>query len=190
MLKPLLFSVAVTGMAAMGAQAQVFEEGAKFLHVGIGVGSPYAYSGSKMGVPPVHASFEVGVTDNIGVGGLVGYTSSKWDQSSVWGFGGQYNYEWDFSYLIIGGRGAYHFVDNDKWDAYAGLMLGYNIASAKWKTDDPNWNAGTLWVEPSVGGVAFGAFGGARYAFSESSAIFAELGYNISWLSVGYCAKF
>lgn len=188
--KKLLVAGVLAGFTGLQANAQVFEEGAKFLHVGIGVGSPYAYSGSKMGVPPVHASFEVGVTDKIGVGGLVGYTSSKWDQSTVWGIGSQYNYEWNFSYLIIGARGAYHFVENDKWDAYAGLMLGYNVASAKWKTNDPNWKEGALWVEPKVGGVAFGAFGGARYAFSQSSAVFAELGYNVAWLSVGYCAKF
>ncbi len=179
---------AVTGMAAGSVNAQVFEQGAKFLHVGIGVGSPYIYSGSKMGVPPVHASFEAAVSDKIGVGGLVGYTSAKWDQTGF-GWSTKYNYSWNFTYLIVGARGAYHFVENDKWDAYAGLMLGYNVASAKFKTNDPDYDQSFL-VEPSVGGVAFGAYGGARYAFSGSSAIFAELGYNIGWISVGYCAKF
>lgn len=184
-----LFTAALVIGCVSAANAQFFEEGAKFLHVGVGIGSPYAYSGSKMGVPPVHASFEAAVSDKIGVGALVGYTSSKWDQN-YFGLGAsKYKYTWNFSYLIIGARGAYHFVDNDKWDAYVGLMLGYNIASAKFDTDDPSYDK-TFFVEPKVGGVAFGAFAGARYGFSQSSAIFAELGYNISWVSLGYCAKF
>ncbi|MBP8823586.1 MAG: hypothetical protein KBH07_08085 [Flavobacteriales bacterium] len=188
MYKKLLVAAVVAGSAGIQASAQVFEEGAKFLHVGVGFGSPYAYSGSKMGVPPVHASFEMGVSDKIGVGGLVGYTSSKWDYNSF-GWSNQYNYNWNFSYLVIGARGAYHFVDDDKWDAYGGLMLGYNVASAKWETDDPNYNSALL-VEPKVGGVAFGGFLGGRMALGESSALFAELGYNIAWISAGYCARF
>lgn len=181
--------VAVTGLAAGSASGQVFEQGAKFLHVGIGFGSPYAFSGSKMGIPPVHASFEAAVSDKFGVGGLVGYTKSTWDYGTF-GFSGNYKYQWEASYLIIGARGAYHFVDNDKWDAYVGAMLGYNVASVKFKTEDPDWKEPFGWTEPKVGGVAFGAFVGGRYAFSQSSAVFAELGYNISWISVGYCAKF
>lgn len=163
--------------------AQVFEEGSKFLHLGVGVGSPYAFSGSKMGVPPIHASFELGVTDKIGVGGLVGYTSSSWDQVFL-----TTNYSWNFSYLIVGARGAYHFLDHDNIDAYGGVMLGYNIASANFESNDPD--IGRFVTEPTVGGFAFGAFVGGRYMFNESSGLFAELGYNIAWLSLGYTAKF
>lgn len=189
--KKLLVAAVLMGLTGLQATAQVFEEGAKFLHVGVGFGSAYAFSGSKMGVPPVHASFEAAITDKIGVGGLVGYSSSTWDYGAFGWSGGKYKYQWNASYLVIGARGAYHFVDNDQWDAYGGLMLGYNVASLKFKTDDPDWKEPTIgWVEPKVGGVAFGAFVGARYAFSQSSAVFAELGYSIAWVSVGYCAKF
>lgn len=189
MLKRVLLIATVASFTVAGANAQVFEQGASFLHLGVGFGSPYTFSGSKMGVPPVHASFEYGVSDNIGVGALVGYTSSTWD----YGFGGlgsKYKYEWQATYMIVGARGAYHFVDSDKWDVYAGLMLGYNIASLKFKSDDPNWKEPLLWVEPKVGGFTFGGFLGARYALGDHSALFAELGYNIAWISVGYCAKF
>ncbi len=182
-MKQHLLSAAVAAVLSFGASAQVFEEGAKFLHAGLGVGSPYAYSGSKMGVPPLHASFEMGVTDKIGVGGLIGYTSSTWDQAFF-----TTNYSWKFSYLIIGARGAYHFLDHEKIDAYGGAMLGYNIASAKFESNDADLER--LVTEPSVGGLAFGAFVGGRYMFSDNSGVFAELGYNIAWLSVGYTAKF
>lgn len=189
-MRKLMMSAVLTAFCAGSATAQLFEEGNSYLHIGAGIGSPYAYSGSKMGVPPLHVSFEKAVSDRIGVGGLVGYTSSKWDQDFFgFGAGSTYEYSWNFSYLIIGARGAYHFVDNDRFDAYGGLMLGYNIASAKFETNDPDYTEG-FFPEPSVGGVAFGAFVGGRYALGESSAIFAELGYNISWLSLGYCHRF
>lgn len=181
-MKKIFLSLAVA-LISLAATAQHFDKGAKFLHVGVGVISPYAYSGSKMGVPPVHASLEVGVTDKIGVGGLVGYTSSKWETA---GWGGTYS--WNFSYLIIGARGNYHFYQDEKFDAYGGAMLGYNIASAKFTSD--NSALSTYVTEPKVGGVAFGVYAGGRYFFKDNSALFAEIGYNIGWINVGYCAKF
>jgi hypothetical protein len=182
-MKKFLFTGLVLIFSNASLSAQVFEEGSKFLHVGVGVGSPYAYSGSKMGVPPLHAAFEIGVTDKIGVGGLVGYTSSSYDQVFFTD-----NYSWKFSYLILGARGAYHFLDHDKIDAYGGLLLGYNIASAKFESTDPDLER--FVTEPSVGGLAIGAFVGGRYMISDNSGVFAELGYNIAWLSLGYTAKF
>ena len=173
--------IAVVAMT-LSTNAQLFDEDAKFFHVGIGVGSPYAYSGSDVSIPPVHASAEFAVSEKIGVGGLIGYTASKYDQSY---FGDSYS--WKFTYLIVGARGAYHFIDSDKADVYAGAMLGYNIASAKFESTDPDLEQ--FVTEPSVGGVAFGGFVGARYMFNEKLGGFAELGYNISWLSVGLAVK-
>lgn len=182
-MKKLLTTLLMVLSIGAVSNAQVFDKGAKFVHVGIGVGSPYAYSGSSVTIPPVHASLEVGITEKIGIGGLVGYTASKWDQNY---FGGAYS--WKFSYLIIGARGAYHFIDHEKADVYGGLMLGYNVASAKFESNDPDLEA--LVNEPDAGGVAFGGFVGARYMFKETIGGFAELGYNISYLSVGAVFKF
>lgn len=181
-MRKLLLSLVVAA-TTLAANAQHFEKGSKFFHVGIGVISPYAYSGSKMGVPPVHASLEIGVTDKIGIGGLVGYTSSKYETAFL-----SDKFAWKFSYLVIGARGNYHFYQDDKFDVYGGAMLGYNIASAKFDSTDPDLEK---WVtEPKVGGVAFGVYAGGRYFFKETSALFAEIGYSIAWLNVGYCAKF
>lgn len=181
MKKILSTMVAVVAMT-LSTNAQLFDEDAKFFHVGIGVGSPYAYSGSDVSIPPVHASAEFAVSEKIGVGGLVGYTASKYDQAY---FGDSYS--WKFTYLIVGARGAYHFLDSDKADVYVGAMLGYNIASAKFESTDPDLEE--FVTEPSVGGVAFGGFVGGRYMFTEKLGGFAELGYNISWLSVGLAVK-
>jgi hypothetical protein len=181
-MKKILLSLIVS-LVAVITNAQHFENGSKFFHAGVGVLSPYAYSGSKMGIPPVHASFEIGVTDKIGVGGLIGYTTSK-SESAFWNT----KYSWKYSYLIVGVRGNYHFYQDDKFDVYGGAMLGYNIASAKFESNDKTLEN---WVtEPKVGGLAFGVYAGGRYFFKENSALFVELGYSIAWLNIGYCAKF
>lgn len=182
-MKKIILSLLMFAAISTVSIAQVFDKGTKFLHAGIGVGSPYAYSGSAMSIPPIHASFEVGVTDKIGVGGLIGYTASKYDQAL---FSSQFS--WNFTYLIIGARGAYHFYQNDKADVYGGLMLGYNVASVNFESNNPDIRNSV--PEPSVGGVAFGGFLGARYMFKENFGGFAELGYNISYLSVGAAFKF
>ena len=169
------------------AKAEVFGEGTNILHLGVGFGSPYYYSGSTSSIPPVHASFEHGITENIGIGGLVGYTSATWDAGSL-GSLSNYSYKWKFTYVIVGLRGIYHFINTDKGDLYGGVMLGYNVASASFSSTDPNVN-NSLYVAPSVGGLAFSGFVGGRYMFSEKIGGFAELGYNIAWISVGLTIK-
>lgn len=176
-MKKVLFIIALISSINTFAQ---FGEGSTRLHFGIGFGSPYAYSGSSSTIPPIHMSFEKGITDKIGVGGLIGYTASKYEQS----FLGD-SYSWKFTYLLIGARGAYHFKTDDKMDLYGGAMLGYNVASAKFESTDPDLEA--FVTEPTVGGIAFGAFLGGRYNFNDKVAGFAELGYNIAWISAGVC---
>lgn len=165
---------------SIATYAQEFGLGSQRLHLGVGIGSPYAFSGSNSTIPPVHASFEQGITDKIGIGGIIGYTSSKYEQS----FGAS-EYSWNFTYLLVGARGSYHFLTSDKYDVYGGAMLGYNIASAKFESNVAGLE--NFITEPTVGGFAFGAFAGGRYNFNEKVAAFGEIGYNIAWLSVGVC---
>jgi hypothetical protein len=180
-MKKILFSAFLLMTSLTCLHAQQVTKGTKLLNLGIGLGSAYAYSGSTLTLPPVHASLEVGVADKISVGGLVGYTASKWDQIIL-----NQKYSWSFSYLIVGARGSYHFLNNDKADIYAGLMLGYNIASSKYESTVAN---SLNVIKPAVGGFALGAHVGGRYMFSEKVGGFAELGYNISWLSLGATFK-
>ena len=172
--------IAWVALMSTTINAQSFEKGAGYFHAGIGVLSPYAYSGAKMGIPPVHVSFEKAITDNIGVGGLLGFTSAKYESNIL-----NETYSWNFNYTLIGARGAYHFTDFEEADVYLGGMLGYNIASAKFKSTDATLEQYV--VEPKVGGVVIGGFVGARKSVTESLTLFGEVGYNIAWLSVGAC---
>jgi len=167
---------------ASSATAQVYEQGGNIIHGGIGFGSPYYVSGltgTASYMPPVHVSFEHGLKDKIGIGGLIGYTSSSFEDVNAF-----YTLKTTYSYVIVGVRGAYHFYNEGKLDAYAGAMLAYNAASAKQEVSGP-WAGSYKGTAASAGGVTFGAFAGARYGFTDKLMGFAELGYNIAWFSVG-----
>lgn len=156
--------------------AQAFDEGSNRIHLGVGIGSAYAISGATSYTPPLHFSFEHGISEKIGVGAMVGYTGAK----STLPFFGDVKY----SYIIVGARGQYHFLNEDKYDVYGGAMIGYNIASVKW---DSNVTS-TFGIEPTAASsLALGAFVGGRYNFSEKLAVFGEIGYSIAWISAGLC---
>jgi hypothetical protein len=182
MKKVILISLACA--LCLAGMSQTFQKGDKVGQIGIGVGSPFFANGSKMGIPPIHIAGEFGYSDKIGIGGLIGYTSSKIEETLGFGFG---DYSWKYSYLIIGARGSYHFYQTDKIDAYGGVMLGANIASVNFESDDPTLEQ--FVTEPKAGGVAYGFYGGARYYINEKTALFAEIGYNIAWLSAGLAIK-
>jgi hypothetical protein len=152
----LLTAIACLGFAGISF-GQLFNEEASFYHIGLGLGSPYVYSGSSITMPPIHGSFEIALSDRIGVGGLVGYVAS----GKVPGNESNRNYN-----LIVGARGAYHFLEHEHFDAYGGLMLAYNKGSI-------------------ASEAILGVYLGGRYQFNKKLGAFAELGYNISWLSAG-----
>lgn len=174
-MKKLLF-ILVAALISNAAFSQAFGEGSNRVHLGIGFGSPYiTASTADSKTPPIHFSFEHGITDKIGVGALVGYTGAK---TTIPFFG-----DVKYKYIIVGARGSYHFLTEDKYDVYGGVMLGYNIASVSFE-NEPTFPG----LEPqAASGVAFGGFVGGRYNFSEKLAVFGELGYSIAWLSAGLC---
>jgi len=184
-MKKLLLSlmVFVFVLTQLVAQESTFEKGDKALNLGIGIGSTL-YSGSyyKSGIPPISASFEVGVADGIldkgtiGVGGYLGYSSHKWDYLG-WG--------WKYTNIIIGARGNFHYPLVDRLDTYTGLLLGYNIATSKeFGNSVPGYD-----YSASSGGVAYAWFVGARYYFTDKFAVMAELGYGITYLNLGIALK-
>ncbi len=157
-----------------------FEEGQSDINAGIGFVA-FGLEG-ETGVPPVSLSYEYGITDNIGVGAFVGYTSSTTD----FGFFGN-SAEINFTYMMFAARGSYHFELIDDFDTYAGVMIGYNNASVDYGDTD----FGGL-EQPSfdVGGVLYGFYAGGRYHFTDNIGAFLEIGYGISAVNLGLAFKF
>jgi hypothetical protein len=172
----LLSIISLLTLSQLLAQESTFEKGTKALNLGIGFGSTYYSSYYTSSTPALSASFEVGVKDgiidkgSIGVGGYIGYSSAKWVDY------------WKTSNFILGARGSFHYPLVDKLDTYTGLLLGYNIYSYKYY--DTYFGA-----HASSGGLTLAWFAGARYYFSDNFAVMGELGYGISYLTLGISLK-
>ncbi|WP_338815027.1 outer membrane beta-barrel protein [Bernardetia sp. Wsw4-3y2] len=153
------------------AQAQ-YEQGQLDVNLGVGLLPTFYGSGTTQAIPPVGLSVDYGVSDKISIGGYAAYASTKIDGFDDWGY----------NYTIIGVRGAYHFdVGSEKFDTYAGGLLGYNIVS--FSGDDSFTGA-------AASAAAFSVFLGGRYRFTDNLGAFAELGYGISVLQLGLNLKF
>ncbi len=166
----ILLAMAFFGFMSV-SQAQ-FEQGQKDANIGIGLGATFGTGSVQL--PPVSFSLDYGFNDNISIGGYVGYSSFKEEVMS---------WSWKYTYIIVGVRGAYHLALVDKLDTYAGVMLGYNIASAKFAGSHNGI------PEPKVGGIAYSGFVGARYHFGDKFGVFGEVGYGIALLNLGLTLK-
>lgn len=177
-----LLAIAFILMFSASSFAQEFESGDKVINLGIGIGSTL-YSGSfyQSSLPPLSASFEVGIMDDvleegsIGVGGYVGFSRYKWEYLD-WGY--------KYSNFILGGRGVFHYPLLDNLDTYTGLMIGFQIVSAKEFGEGFGYN-----YNASSGGIVGAWYVGGRYYFSDNFAAMAELGYGIAYLNLGVAFK-
>ena len=165
----LLFAVSI-------AFAQPYQKGSKVINAGIGFGLSGIYGDA--GMPPVSVGFQYGLEDKISIGGIAGFSTSSygWDE-----------WKWDYTYIIIGARGEYHFLESsEKLDAYVGATLGYNIVSVS----EPDGYE-RLWggYETEASYFIYGFHVGARYALSNNIGIFGELGYGVGYLTVGATFK-
>jgi hypothetical protein len=156
----ILFAIAAGNM---DAQSPAFRKGDKVLSFTAGV--PYV-STYKSVVPPVIAGFEYGIIEGILEKGAVGIGAYAGFQSFS-----------HFSNILVGARGAFHFTFVEKLDTYAGIGLGWRIGMAE--------DGYTAWT-----GFSHGEFIGARYYFTRSFAVNAELGYGISSITGGVAFKF
>jgi len=158
------------------SNAQGYKEGSKTLKLGIGFGLSGVEGDAT--IPPVSAGLQYGLTDKISIGGLVAYSGSTYK----FGFLSS-SYEWKYSYLIIGARGEYHFLEpSNKFDAYGGLTLGYEIFSVTEPGNLPNYFSG---YSAKSSTLIYGFHVGGKYALSNSFGLFGELGYGISYVTVG-----
>lgn len=180
----LLTAVVTLLTGLLNAQDAVFSKGDKVLNLGLGLGNSLYHGRYYTGqIPPLSASLEFGVADNvidekglIGVGPYLGYTSYKY-QVQDWG--------WKYSNLILGAKGNFHYQFVDKLDTYAGILLGYNVATSKeFGVITPGYD-----YSYSAGGLIYGGFIGARYYFRDSFGVMGEAGYGLTYLTLGISLK-
>jgi hypothetical protein len=174
----LIFAAIALFSGSLNAQ-ETFQKGTKVFKFGVGLNG----NGT-----PVEFTFEKGVANDflgvkgmaLGLGANLGYYGYKEDFNNLAG-----SFSWKYSNIILAGRAMVHYQFIDKLDTYAGIMLGYNVASASYSGP----NAGSI-PSPSVGGVVWGGIIGARYEISKNWGAYIELGKSTSYANLGVAYKF
>lgn len=178
----LVLIFALINIGLVSAQ-DIFRKGDMVANFGVGFGNTfYSGSGYSTVIPAISGSFEYGIFDNlingengsIGVGGLLGYSSSKFKHGS---------YKYTYNDIVVAARGTFHYQFIDKLDTYAGVGLGYDIVSGKSKGEDASYKA-------SSSSFFAGGFIGARYYFTDNFAVMSELGYDVGIFKIGVSYKF
>ncbi|WP_162151341.1 outer membrane beta-barrel protein [Porphyromonas macacae] len=174
MMKKFFYTIIVLVGLAVSANAQsVFRKGESMLNLGLGLNSLNNYT---MVIPPLSASYELGLADNIfsngngslGLGAYIGYASYKYKPYKVNSL--------KENHFVIGPRLALHYGFLGKLDTYLGLMLGYRSVSLSGDFGD---------IDSTSSGLAWNLNIGARYFFTPKVGAFMELGYGISNVNLG-----
>lgn len=157
-----------------------FHKGAFYLGGGLGLGSGLGFLGGVAFI----ANAEYTVTNEIGIGGSVGYWSYT-DELSSFGLTVKYKY----SNIPIIASGAYHFpLGNPKLDLAAGVSPGYYIVNASSEISGGSTTLGI--AAASACGIAWGVFGLARYFVTDHLSLRGKLGYGITVVELGVDFKF
>jgi hypothetical protein len=188
MRKLVLMTAAVLFISVNGF-TQVFEKGSQAINLDLGFGNTAYMGGYYSGfLPSFSGSYEYGIveipmgstlTGVVSAGGYLGFSMSKYNGYTGWG--DDYYLTNDF---LLAARGNYHFIFHDKLDTYAGIILGVDMQTSKWKGDGADPDVDYAETDPFVG-----AYVGARWYFSDKFAVNAELGYLISVLNIGVTFK-
>ncbi len=185
------FMIAGTSLYAQNT-TETFAKKDNVLGFGFGIGGVYGITSVSSQSPVFGVQYDRGIIELgfggvIGVGGFMGYKSivDKYDD-----FTGTYKDK--YSILIFGARGTFHYdlfrVKN--LDTYAGSMIAFH--SVGHKRDYPN-NYPSYYGpgRKSPGSAAYASiFAGAKYYFAPQVAAYAEVGYGVSWLTMGIAFKF
>ena len=178
MKKFLLAALVFVGSLGVANAQEIVSKGTSMVNLGIGLG--YRFGGS-MSVPPLSVAYDYslksGLIDGNGaitLGGYLAYTSANYSY-----LGGPST---SASHTVLGVRGMFHYQFVPKLDTYAGLMLGYHIASASSATG----YYGSSFVSR---GFDMGVVLGARYFFTPRIGAFTELGYSLPYWNLGVTFK-
>ena len=113
------------------------------------------------------AQFEVGISDNIGIGGIARY----WGDSETFSSG-----ESSWSLIVIQATGYYHFMPGQNLDPYVGARLGYAVYDFSFDSNIPGYS----YTGGGESGLFLNGAGGLRYFFNRSIAINGSLEFRLA----------
>jgi len=163
-----------------------FHKGTSTIALGIGLGGvSYNYYGSVNKLPAGVVYFDHGIKDNLGpgnlgIGGMVGFVSARYNYPS-----GGYKATW--TNVVLAVRGTWHLTilaeKNNKFDPYAGVMAGLRI----FDYNDTYYKNTGYYNPNNYNSVypTYGLFVGAKYNFAKNFGAWTELGYDIAFFKLG-----
>ncbi len=189
--------VAFASMLTISLNAQddlAFDKGKTVVTIGYGVpnlarvglrliyGTYPGYSVSGFG--PILVKGDYGILKNLGVGAVIGYSSTKlsYTESNTY-YNGNGNYQ-TYTYqesllwtsLSLGGHANYHFVRKEKVDVYVGGGLGYTINNLTYSNNDPYYPNNVTYATYNPNAIFYAVTIGMRYYFTPNIGIYAEGG--------------
>lgn len=178
-----------TNTSHVSTSPHAFENGDNVLSLGLGLGGTfgsYTYSSQTPGfsVQFEHGNWDVGGPGVISLGGYLGIKSYTYNGAEP---GYTWSYKWN--YTVIGVRSAYHYngITDSKADLYGGVMLAYDILNFKYTSSNPAFDY--LHNASYNSQVSFTLYVGGRYYLAERVAAFLEIGYGVSYLTLGAAFK-
>ncbi len=165
-----LFSIGVLASLLVlftGTSLAQFDAGKTTVGVGAGFGG-----GGLDGSGAIPITLEINflkLSDNLQGGIFAAYASTSEEMNFFTAKG-----EWSFTNIIVAAQTNYHFSPGATFDPFAGVALGYNVASASW-----SWDGNTNLAEPSAtaGGFFYSGQVGFNYWLGKSTAIQLRAGY-------------
>jgi len=129
--------------------------------IGVGGGGLSGTGGVPIGIEYNFLNFG----KNIQVGAMAAYSSTSEDFTVG---------KWKYSNIVIAAQANYHFLPGNKLDPFAGVALGYDIASSsvEYKPGFSSWSGSA-----SSGGFVWSAQVGCNYWFTPKFAAQIRLGY-------------
>jgi len=134
------------------------------------------------------------VADNFGIGVDVNYvkSGSQYDYLGTDSLGATTSYHWDYTATKLRAmlRMNYHFVSNDRVDAYTGFAIGYKHLNRTWTIEDPN-DSSDLEQDKALIPMAARLALGTRIYFTDNIGMMIELGLGGGTpIQIGLSAKF
>lgn len=176
MKKILLTALLVMTLSSLSmAQRTLITKGDQYAGAKIALGS---VAGSSWGLV---GTYEMGLQENIGVGGSIGYSGYSEDFNA-----GFFAGNWSYTNILILGTGSYHIdlLKDEKLDTWGSLHVGYNVATVSWEFTNNSFNL----AEPaaaSAGGFVVGLSANARYKLAEQWFLSGSVGFGLGIVNIG-----
>jgi hypothetical protein len=178
------------------------EKGTNIFSVGLGLPGGFIVPGTYGGgetvfySPSLDLNFEHGTINTIphsllSFGGYLSADIHTDDWSYDYGNGNNYYYHNHWTDFIVGAKGWYHldFLNKNKYDVFASLMLGIRMSAYSYTTNDTYSNTNVYKSSQSSVGPAASISVGARYWFKPKMGVYGELGAGHDFAVIGLSFK-